>query len=79
MSKFNHRIIAMRRLRQELKQELPASTFEQIEMTLIMITDIENMQLQRAWKFGKEGKTFADFMDSFPEKTPYTLWPEDKL
>jgi hypothetical protein len=37
------------------------------------------MQLQKAWKFGKDGQTFQDFMESFAQPGHYQKWDESKL
>jgi hypothetical protein len=34
----------------------------------------ENMQLQLAWRYGKEGKTFDEFMQSFTQTVNYVNW-----
>ena len=48
-------------------------------MLLSITVDVENMQLQKAWKFGKDGQTFQDFMESFAQPGHYQKWDESKL
>jgi hypothetical protein len=76
---MKHTMPAARRLRQELQNELSEKQFKKIEMLLQITVDVENMQLQKAWKFGKDGQTFQDFMESFAQPGHYQKWDESKL
>jgi len=76
---MKHTMPAARRLRDDLKNELSKSQYEKIEMLLTITANVENMQLQKAWKFGKDGQTFQDFMNTFSQPVSYTKWEESRL
>jgi hypothetical protein len=76
---MKHTMPAARRLRQELQNELSPTQFKKIEMILTITDNVENMQLQKAWKFGKDGQTFQDFMETFVQSGNYTKWDESRL
>ena len=74
-----HKMPAAYRLREELKQELRKTDYDRLDMLLSIITTVESMQLQKAWVYGRDGKTFEEFMDSFTNKVPYHKWSEGQL
>lgn len=67
------------RLREELKQELRKADYDRLDMLLSIIISVESMQLQKAWMFGRDGKTFEEFMNSFTNHVNYHKWSEGQL
>ncbi len=72
--KARHKMPAAHRIEQELRNEMTAQDFEKISKILMYARQSENMQFQLAWRYGKEGKTFDEFMQSFTQTVNYVNW-----
>jgi hypothetical protein len=65
---------AAHRIEKELRAEMTAQEFDKYAKILMYGRGVENMQFHLAWRYGQEGKTFDEFMDSFTEAVPYVKW-----
>ena len=71
-----HEMPAGHRITQELREMMTPVEFSIYEDILRYTRNAENMQFQLAWKYGKEGKTFDEFMQSFGTPVSYVYWGE---